>query len=221
MPGASIPDQAGLRPRKPQQQRARDRVERVLEASEALLTERGIAGFSIPLISERLGFPRASVYKFFPTPYAALNLLAQRHLQALERELLARARTLPATTGPRAATHAMVEAAAGYYRTHPVACMLLLGGPLTDASYQAMEYAITRLGRLCRKMLARVGVSLPEGRPDVAALAVEFGTASLRYAYFADGEIGDAYVDAAVDVMVAFLELRMTSAKPAEAAAAG
>jgi len=42
----------------------------VLAGARELLAEAGLPGFSIPALALRLGFPRASVYNFFPTPPA-------------------------------------------------------------------------------------------------------------------------------------------------------
>src|SRR3546814_17464002 len=53
-----------------------------------MIVEGGVSSFSIPLLAERLGFPRATIYKFFPTPYAVFNELALREVSGLEAHLL-------------------------------------------------------------------------------------------------------------------------------------
>ena len=45
--------------------------------------------------------------------------------------------------------------------------------------------------------------------PDIAALAVEFGTASFRMSYFLHGEITDDYAQAGADAMIGFLTRRL------------
>lgn len=195
--------------RKPQQQRAKDRVDAVLEAAEELLLESGISGFSIPALAERLGYPRATIYKFFPTPYALLNELAERELVALEAHLASYAQGIAAAKDWQEAVTQMVYAAADFYRTHPAAQVVLLTGPISEASFRALEITIARLGTLTRVLLAARGVNLPDGSPDIAALAVEFGTASLRMSYFLNGRMTDEYTQAAADVMLAFLAKRL------------
>ena len=69
----------------------RERFDQVLDAAEELLREEGLSGFSIPVLAERLEFTRASIYKFFPTPYAVLNELTVRYLGELEKQLGERA----------------------------------------------------------------------------------------------------------------------------------
>ncbi len=199
---------AKLTARTPLQERSRLRVSLILQKAEALLAADGLTAFSIPVLAEQLGYPRATIYKFFPTPYALLNSLAERHLEALEKALYIQAETLGKETDWRHVTRRMVETAAGYYREQPVACILLLGGPVTDESYRSLEYTINRLGKLTHNMLQRAGLVMAEN-PCEAALAIEFGTASLRFSYFLHQTITAEYIEAAGDVMIAFIEKRL------------
>lgn len=199
---------AKLIARPPLQERSRLRVGLILEAAERLLHAEGLSGFSIPVLAEQLSYPRATIYKFFPTPYALLNTLAERHLEALEKALYSQAEHLMKEADWRGVTRRMVEAAAGYYREQPVACILLLGGPVTDESYRSLEYTINRLGKLTHNMLQQAGLNLAEN-PCEAALAIEYGTASFRFSYFLHQTITPEYIEAAGDVMIAFIEKRL------------
>lgn len=201
-----------LTARLPLQDRSRLRVSLILQAAEALLETKGLSGFSIPVLAEQLGYPRATIYKFFPTPYALLNTLAERHLDALEKALYNHAKNFTEVTDWRVVTRHMVEAAALYYQQQPVACTLLLGGPVTDESYRSLEYSINRLGKLTHNMLQQAGLSLKE-TPYEAALAIEYGTASFRFSYFLHQTITPEYIEAAGDVMLAFIEKRLASRK--------
>lgn len=194
--------------RQPQQQRGHTRVEQVLSEAEAMLRDGGVEDFSIPALAERLGFTRTSIYKFFPTPYAILNTLAEQHLAALEQHLRARAAELELASWEDTMSM-VVRSAARYYGQHPVACKLILGGPVSDDSYRAFELTITRLGGIARSILVSHGVPVPKGPPDIPALAVEFGTGCFRMSYFLHGRIIEAYTQAAEDVMVAFLRSRL------------
>jgi len=195
--------------RPPLQERSRQRVGTILAAAEQLLLSDGLSGFSIPVLAEQLGYPRATIYKFFPTPYALLNTLAERHLEALEQALLSQAGNLTKDADWREVTRHMVKAAAGYYREQPAACVLLLGGPATDESYRALEFSINRLGTLTHRMLQNAGMMMSEN-PHEAALAIEYGTASFRFSYFLHQTITAEYIEAAGDVMIAFIEKRLS-----------
>ena len=199
---------AKLTARPPLQERSRLRVSLILQAAEALLHSEGLSRFSIPVLAEQLGYPRATIYKFFPTPYALLSTLAERHLEALEKVLYSQAKDLIKVADWRGVTRRMVEAAAGYYQQQPVACILLLGGPVTDDSHRSLEYTINRLGKLTHEMLQQAGLKLAE-HPYEAALVIEYGTASFRLSYFLHQTITPEYIEVAGDVMIAFIEKRL------------
>ncbi|MFY1824486.1 TetR/AcrR family transcriptional regulator [Myxococcus fulvus] len=195
--------------RKPQQQRAKVRVDAVLQAAEELLLESGLSAFSIPTLAERLEYPRSTIYKFFPTPQALLNELAERQLAALEAHLTHYAQSLLGAKDWQGPMTRMVHAAADFYRTHPAAQVVLLSGPVSDVSFRAFESTIARLGTLARNLLATHGIDIPRGAPDIAALAVEFATASLRMSFYLHGRMTDEYTQAAADVMQSFLAMRL------------
>lgn len=190
--------------RQPQQTRARERCEQVLDAARALLRAQGLAGFSIPVLAERLGYTRASIYKFFPTPNAILNELMQHELSRLEARL-ARRSTAVLSLPWAEALRAVVHEAAAFYKANPVARILVLGGPVGDEGYRAQEITIQRLGGLTRSLLLVRGIRLPQRAPDAATLAVEIGTACLRLSQFVHGEITPAYREEAVHAMHAYL----------------
>lgn len=190
--------------RHPLQQRAKDRFERVLKAADALLAEAGLSGFSIPELAARLGYTRASIYKFFPTPYAVLNELAQRYLKLLEEDLARFAAELSQQSWIEVGT-TVVDRATAFYEAHPVARLLILGGPLSDDGYHAQELTIQRLGTLLRQLAKQRSVLLPSEPVDVATQAVEIGTGCFRQSYFRHGRITDAYRSEAAYAMLAYL----------------
>ena len=191
--------------RQPRQQRARERFEQVLDCAQELLREDGLAGFSIPAVAERLGYTRASIYKFFPTPNAVLNELARRSLDALEARLQKLAPAILAQPWPQA-LRAMTLEAAAFHNSNPVARTLILGGPVSDESFRAQELTIQRLGQLTRTLLLTRGLSLPTAKPDAAMLAVDLGTTCFRVSQFLHGRVTPEYAEEAVFVMQAYLD---------------
>jgi len=190
--------------RQPTQQRARARFDRILEESERLLLEAGLSGFSIPVIAERLGYTRGSVYAYFPTYYAILNELVHRYLVDLEAMFVKRADALLLMHWKQS-VEAVVNMAVKFHNSNPVARLLILGGPVSDDSYRTQEMTIKRLGNLGRAALLKNGVKLPKGPPDITTLAAEIGTACFRRSFFDHGEIVPPYRDAAARAMIAFL----------------
>lgn len=72
-----------LLPRKPVQKRSRERYERLLDATESLLSENEPSTVGLYDIAKQAGVPPASVYHFFPTKEAAFIALAERYLEQL------------------------------------------------------------------------------------------------------------------------------------------
>lgn len=198
--------------RQPTQQRARERFDRILNEAEALLIEQGLAGFSIPLLAERLDYTRGSVYAYFPTPYAILNELVVRYLGELESKFFARADDLRALSWSDG-IEAVVDIAVAYHNAHPAARLLLLGGAVTDDSFRAQEQTNRRLGELGRQVWSP-HIPLP-GSPDITTLVVDIGIACFRRSFFEHGKITPAYRDAAVAAMTGFLRPYVESAAKA------
>jgi AcrR family transcriptional regulator len=191
-------------PRQPLQQRAKDRFERVVDEARALLLEQGLGGFSIPELATRLGYSRATIYNFFPTPYTIFNELTRRYLAQLEEMLLLGAQDLMHLPWQQGA-QAMADFAARFYNDNPVARILILGGPVTEESYRAQELMIQRLGQLVQTVFAQRGIALPAEQPNVPLLAVELGTTCYRVSYFLHGEITPQYQAEAGKAMIAYL----------------
>jgi len=79
--------QSDYLPREPKQERGRAKVAKILKAAEHLVAELGPDGFSSPQVAELADVPVASVYQFFPTRYAILNALKQKHVERLAMRL--------------------------------------------------------------------------------------------------------------------------------------
>lgn len=67
--------------RQPVQQRSAERVERMLDASAALIAEIGYDGLTTTLIAKRAGVAVGSLYQFFPDKRAVVQALTQRNLE--------------------------------------------------------------------------------------------------------------------------------------------
>jgi len=70
--------------RTPVQRRARDRVNRILTAAEALLVERGVGDLKMNEVAERAEVPIGSVYQYFASREDLLGQLVTRYHQAIE-----------------------------------------------------------------------------------------------------------------------------------------
>jgi AcrR family transcriptional regulator len=70
--------------RKPSQERSRDRVERILDATAALLGKTPVDKITTAAIAEGAGVPIGSVYQYFPNKLAVLAELARRVMEQVD-----------------------------------------------------------------------------------------------------------------------------------------
>ncbi|MBW1831919.1 MAG: TetR/AcrR family transcriptional regulator, partial [Deltaproteobacteria bacterium] len=70
--------------RRPSQERSRDRVERILDATAALLGGTPVDKITTAAIAEQAGVPIGSVYQYFPNKLAVLAELARRVMEQVD-----------------------------------------------------------------------------------------------------------------------------------------
>jgi AcrR family transcriptional regulator len=70
--------------RRPSQERSRDRVERILDATAALLGSTAVDKITTAAIAEEAGVPIGSVYQYFPNKLAVLAELARRVMEQVD-----------------------------------------------------------------------------------------------------------------------------------------
>lgn len=68
----------------PTQARAKQRVERILDATEALIIEDGVASLTVNSIAARAAVPIGSLYQYFTNRDEVLRALCSRHYETLE-----------------------------------------------------------------------------------------------------------------------------------------
>jgi AcrR family transcriptional regulator len=70
--------------RRPSQERSRDRVERILDATSDLLGDMPVDKITTAAIAEKAGVPIGSVYQYFPNKLAVLAELARRVMEEVD-----------------------------------------------------------------------------------------------------------------------------------------
>jgi AcrR family transcriptional regulator len=81
---AYVPPTQAAVARVPRQERGRRRVDDLLDAADALISEVGIADASVQEIARRAGASVGSLYHFFPTKDAVVEALRQRYHAQLD-----------------------------------------------------------------------------------------------------------------------------------------
>jgi AcrR family transcriptional regulator len=127
-------------PRTPSRTRGIVRYEALLDALEALLTDKGLDEVGLYQIAEHAEVPPASVYHFFPTQEAAFLGLAQRYMRGLDA-LAERPIDHAALANWQALLDRDVKLAVEYFHAHPPAMKLLLGFSGGLATQQALRNA--------------------------------------------------------------------------------
>ena len=101
------------RRRKPQQRRARETVEAVLDAVVRILKRGGVEAVTTNRVAEVAGVSIGSVYQYFPDKRAIFSALHERHIREIDRLVEAKLMdhaTSPLDTLMRAMIEAMIDA---------------------------------------------------------------------------------------------------------------
>lgn len=191
--------------RSPQKRATRDRVEGILREAEAILLTEGINGFSIPVLAARLGYTRASIYRFFPTPYAVINKLSLRYFDDLSERVKHLSRLHPEMAWQDLLA-LLIRFATIYYNERPAARLLMLGGALTDMSFSVQEQTNRDLGNMVRLLLQERGITLAS-EPDRAAIAVGIIDGILRHSQYRYDRVTDACCEEAIRASTSYLTL--------------
>lgn len=194
----------------PKQRRSRQRVSVIRLAAEEIILNEGMEACSIAALADKTGYPRTTIYMFYPSPLALFNDLAALHLHRMQQRLKEEAAYIRSANTWRVATQRLIKLTATYYQEHPVAAKLVLG-PLTDSTLRAWEDTVMNLGRLMTAMLKSRGVKLEATNADIGALAVEYAAATLRFSYYVHGSITTAYVEAASEAIMSFVSRYIVS----------
>ncbi|KAB7738673.1 TetR family transcriptional regulator [Parvibaculum sedimenti] len=107
-----MPGSAAIR-RKPTQERAKERVERILAAASELIAETGSDAVRMSEIAARAGVPIGSLYQYFPDKPAILRVLAQRVMERVREGLIASLTGLGSGKEAIGRVDALIE---GYYQ---------------------------------------------------------------------------------------------------------
>lgn len=142
-PGGGHARRVGPR-KKPQQDRSRETVEAIVEATTQLLVERGYRGATTERIARRAGVSVGSLYQYFPTKEAILAAVMERHVDEMLETITSRLAAL--TSADLAETaRALVEASLAAHARHP-------------ALHRVLVEEVPRVGRLARVQEVEVAI---------------------------------------------------------------
>jgi AcrR family transcriptional regulator len=190
--------------REPQQQRSRDRIERVLEAAEGVLIEEGPGALTTTRVADVAGISVGSVYQYFPDKDAIVSALALRYIGQFEQI----AQAFEARDGATVTEVAgdVLDTFVDAFRVRPGFRALWFGGLRTEelraATRPSRDVIADRAARL-------IAAAAPGARPAhvtrVSRTMVLVADGLLREAFRIDPEGDTDLIDDARAVLNAYL----------------
>lgn len=163
-----------LKARTPRQDRARHKVELILQAAMRLLAKGGLAGFTTNAVAETAGVSIGTLYQYFADKAAILDALAEREMAGLSHGILAALQD-PAEMPPPERVGRVIRA------------VTLAYGGQRQVHRALMEHSLTRGGRRLAPLieqlmafltangrLAADGSPIPLSRADAFVLTNAF-----------------------------------------------
>jgi len=195
--------------KRPTHAKSRQRFEKILDEAEKIVEESGLSGFSIPVLAERLGFTRASIYHFFPTPFAVLNELEMRYHEDSKLQIID-AGVGSAKLSWEQIVRVGIEKTAEYYNQRPVARMLLLGRLMSGDNINIQEQNNLQLANVFRGLFSSFGITLPT-EPDVGWIAIDIVHSVFSHSQYVHKTITPACVDEAYNACTGYLRCYINS----------
>ncbi len=185
--------QTDLLAREPKQARGKVKVEKILSAAEELILAHGADGFSSPMVAEAAGIPVASVYQFFPTRYAILRTLAERHYEAMSKSLLSHFSERKVESWSEAICES-IDVSAAFSNTNPISMALFLNGPVRAEAIDVVSASAVELANRIGKAIIDDGYapdpSIPMGMEPISLL-MDLVQTVFAASYRVEGKISD------------------------------
>jgi AcrR family transcriptional regulator len=196
--------------RVPQQERSRDRVERILEVTDALVTSGGVEAVTTRAIAGAAGIPVASLYQYFADKEAVLLALMERDLAELDAQVAQDVAALSPLT-VRTLVEATMRAYLSVYRRHRSLLMIFVRGRTNPAVRDYCRDHNRRLAKQLFEVARNAGMVVPDATGLHAELAIEVSDRLFQVAFDKDPEGDPHVVDEAIAMVSSYLESHATS----------
>jgi AcrR family transcriptional regulator len=196
----------------PTQARSRERLRRVLDAADSVLSSDGAEAFTTTRVAAEAGVPIGSIYRFFPDKAAIVEALALRYWSDLE-DLVAgtvEADRLEPLAEPGSV---VLDVLAAGFRSRPGFLALWYGGLRTERVRDATRPTREAIARSIEQLLAN---HWPEAPPNARARAAEMvvlaGDGLLREAFRRDLRGHEGLLNEAKVMIAAYISARLEGA---------
>ena len=180
--------------REPTQARSRQTVTRILDAAAAIVDEHGVDAATTRTIADRAGVAYPSLYRFFADRDEIFDRLLERHLTQIDDRTEAAERTWDISSAWDLFS-AELDLHIGYYREHPSAARLWMGGRSSTAVVTQVHARMRTLAQRIHARLVDEHLISGDTDPRAVLVAVEIGDRILELAYRGGHDFDEAILD--------------------------
>jgi AcrR family transcriptional regulator len=209
MTAVSTNDESSGRRRLPVQGRSRERVERILDATAALVVAGGVDALTTRAIAAKAGVPVASLYQYFSDKEGVLLALVGRDMAEMDEQVATDLAKLT-TYSVGSIVETTMRAYVAVYHRRPAFMQIWLRGRTNAAVY---DYGREHNRRTAAELWAFVdglGIVREDASPAVAELAVEIGDRCFQLAFESSLRGDDFLIEEGIAMVTAYLERHAT-----------
>ena len=180
--------------REPTQARSRQTVTRILDAAAAIVDEHGVDAATTRTIADRAGVAYPSLYRFFADRDEIFDRLLERHLTQIDDRTEAAERTWDISSAWDLFS-AELDLHIGYYREHPSAARLWMGGRSSTAVVTQVHARMRTLAQRIHARLVDEHLISGDTDPRAVLVAVEIADRILELAHRGGQDFDEAILD--------------------------
>jgi len=180
--------------REPTQARSRQTVTRILDAAAAIVDEHGVDAATTRTIADRAGVAYPSHYRVFADRDEIFDRLLERHLTQIDDRTEAAERTWDISSAWDLFS-AELDLHIGYYREHPSAARLWMGGRSSTAVVTQVHARMRTLAQRIHARLVDEHLISGDTDPRAVLVAVEIADRILELAYRGGQDFDEAILD--------------------------
>jgi AcrR family transcriptional regulator len=167
--------------RKPLQRRGQLTFNRVLDAAEQILVEKGVLALTTNLIASRSGVNISSIYKFFPNKHSVILALFERHLKIRIDHVRDAIEAIGTHTDWREALDRAIDRSFEARRLAPSTIVVLRAMLSSQELYEVDQAARDELAGLFSSAIRNRSTLSDEGLFRVSRCLIETSMALLNY----------------------------------------
>lgn len=197
--------------RAPTQERSRKRVEQILDAAAALITEHGVDGVSTRTIADRAQVPVASLYQYFADRSEIILASIQRDTAEMDQQV---AEAIDALREPtlRSLVEATIGAFVRVYHRRPAFVVIWWRGRTNPAVVEYCRAHNKQIARYLYDYATEAGLVDADTPLAAAELAVEVGDRMFEVAFEKDLQGDEWIIQQGIDLVTGYLQRFATRA---------